>query len=79
MAKTRRGTSKRAGRWQGARDQSTLNYTIYRRSQTPGGLLAGDRGKVSLVMNTLSHLSYFHPVAYGRFELVPAPPIPAKF
>ncbi|MBO9539665.1 hypothetical protein J7643_03635 [bacterium] len=79
MAKTRRGTSKRGGRWQGARNQAALNQKIQRQSQTPGGLLAGDRGQVALVTSTLSHLSYRHPVTYGRFELVPAPPAVINF
>lgn len=79
MAKTRRGTSKRGGRWQGARNQAALNQKIQRHTQTPGGLLAGDRGQVALVTSTLSHLSYRHPHAYGRFDVVSVPPVPINF
>jgi len=79
MAKTRRGTSKRGGRWQGSRDQASREHQIQRRSGTPGGLLAGDKGRIALVTSTLSHLSYRHPHAYGRFEVVSAPPAPISF
>ncbi|MBU6428997.1 MAG: hypothetical protein KGR26_08305 [Cyanobacteria bacterium REEB65] len=78
MAKTRRGTSKRGGKWQGIR-QADMDREIYRRAQTPRGLLAGDRGNVVLVNSTLSHLTYRHPRAYGKYEMVPPPPAAYSF
>jgi hypothetical protein len=77
LAKTRRGTRTRGGRWKAVRE--TQAQKIQRLQQTPGGLLAGDRGRVALVQSTLSHLSYRHPHAYGRWDIVPAPPVPAAF
>ncbi len=78
MAKTRRGTSKRGGRWQGIRD-SEREREIRRRQQSPRGLLAGDRGNVVLVSSTLSHLTFRHPRAYGKYEMVPPPPAAHSF
>ncbi|MDA8217657.1 MAG: hypothetical protein M0Z94_08590 [Dehalococcoidales bacterium] len=74
--KTRRG---RRNRWDGTNDREATDWNIYRHSQNPGGLLAGDRGKIALVTSTLSHLSYRHPRAYGKHDLVPAPPAACSF
>lgn len=79
MAKTRRGTSKRGGRWQGSRDQAALNHKIERHAQTRRGLLAGDRGEVVVITSTLSRLSYKHPRAYAKFNLEPIPDVPIHF
>ena len=56
-----------------------MDREIRRRQQTPRGLLAGDRGEVVLVMSTLSHLTYRHPRAYGKHEMVPPPPAANSF
>lgn len=74
MAKRRGGRANRRDK-----DAHLIDREIQRRQQTPRGLLAGDRGEVVLVMSTLSHLSYRHPRAYGRYETVSAPPTPVNF
>ena len=74
--KTRRGQRRR---WGGLRSREDVAREVQRRGCTPGGLLAGDGGRVALVTSTLSHLSYRHPHAYGRFEVVSAPPVPISF
>ena len=79
MAKTRRGKRTRGSWWQGLKKRETQAQRIQRRQQTPCGLLAGDRGRVALVTSTLSHLSYRHPHAYGRFETVSPPPVQCSF
>ena len=74
--KTRRGTR---NRWKGTSDRSEMDKEIYRRSQSPRALLAGDRGNVVLVSSTLSHLTFRHPRAYGKYEMVPPPPASYSF
>ena len=60
-------------------NRQVTDWEVHRRSQTPKGLLAGDRGQIALVTSTLSHLSYRHPRAYGKHDLVPAPPAACSF
>ncbi len=79
MARTRRGTRTRGGWWQGIKKRETQAQKINRRQGTPGGLLAGDSGQIVLVQSTLSHLSYRHPHAYGRYETVSPPVVALPF